>query len=283
MYTQELRDFFSEDPFGVLEEEDGNRGAEFAEILTIEEFSKVQSLDGTTRIRSRVRVGKEGDDFFFLHFEYDRRPKGGDVVVVEEEEDDEKHQLEDKDNEEKSNVVRPLSYGKGTSVTYVVTISPGFTVEPPIPLLVIEIDAKRDRPNKSLLPRDFGQEEEGEEVEGEGSGKGKGGADENDEADRYVVFVDPTECGALEIFGELLEKRGFGFDNDAPLVYLLICFQYYDLEWDIQKVILEGLLGIGEGCSQSSGDDMGSEDGEGGDDASLEIAESPAGGFEQVD
>ena len=72
-----MRDFFSEDPFSVFEEEDGtNRGKEFADILTVEEFSKNESLDGTTRIRSRVRVGKEGSGFFFLHFEYDRRPKG---------------------------------------------------------------------------------------------------------------------------------------------------------------------------------------------------------------
>jgi len=267
-----LREFLTEDPFGVFQDGEGDGGGSLlASLVTVEDFSKIESFDGTTRIRSRVRIGKESTgDFFFLNFEYDRRPQGrsggegggkGEVGG-------------DGERKDEVGVIRPLSYGMGTFVTYAVTLSEGYTVEPPLPLLIVEIDAKRDRPNKKLLPQAFEEEGEGEEGDKD---------EEDEEADRYVVFADPTECGAFEKFGTLFEKQGFQFDNDAPLIYLLMCFQYYDLEWNIQKVMLEGLLGMGEEGSDIDSDSDSDNERNSDEDADEEIAESPVGEFAPVD
>ena len=250
--TEKLKDMISSDPFQIFE--GTGEGKKLCDMVKVTECSRTQGLEGHSRTLATVQfqnpkrknnskkqkvedgslqVADSG--FFTLHFDYDRRPSGR----VTDEEYEQQIELDaskahsEEDVEEPPQ--RPISFGLATSIKYMIRISQDYNK--PEELLVVEVEGLRDRAGKDAVMM---EEEEEEPTE-----------------DKFSSYLFPEGMGLLH---ECLLQQGVEFEEEEALIYLLLCFQYYDMEFELNRFVLECALGGEEGSEGDYSDTDGSEE-----------------------
>ena len=108
-------------------------------MVSVESVTRVQSTEGISRIKARVRFGKS----VIMMTDYSRRPVGGGEGEGEE-----------------APPIRPLTHNSSTEISY--SIECGREFERPEIVLAVEVEAARDRPIKD--PVAGGEGGEGKDV-----------------------------------------------------------------------------------------------------------------------
>ncbi|GMH94367.1 hypothetical protein TL16_g12887 [Triparma laevis f. inornata] len=205
-----------------------------AACCSVPKYTRVESLDGSTRIKAQVVVepGKQhsrstsqSTSPITISFDYERKPH----------ELPNPPQVPPASNDEQP-PIRPLSYNKGTIVTFTVTAALGFEEE--VPLIMLEIEGKRDRPLKDCVSREELEESDSDESDSERK--------DHDESNKDTYAVMADEDG-MELLRKAFEGACSPEDaediDDQSLIYSILTFGFYDTEWDVPKCIVEGLFG----------------------------------------
>lgn len=117
----------------------------------------------------------------------------------------------------------------GKMVSYSIEVS--YDYGPKDPLLIVEIEAPGDGPSPDP-PVPKGEDEEGNISPDEKNMISSSSTDK----DECVVYVNP------ELLPWFIESSGLKM-NDTQLIYFLLMFPYYEIEWDIPSVIVDTLFG----------------------------------------
>ncbi|GMH47373.1 hypothetical protein TrVE_jg10066 [Triparma verrucosa] len=224
--------------------------AAVAKHCSVPTYTKIESLDGSTRIKAKVIItpnpkfsGRTAP--ITLSFDYERRPH--ELPSTSSESKPVSKPVLPTDDPTDDNPIRPLSYNKGTMVMFTVTAADNFDQE--VPLIILEIEGKRDRPLKDCVSR--------EDLEGSSD------SDEEDEnsrdpasnKDTYAVFADGDGMDLLrQAFEGACSPEEAEDLDDESLIYSILTFGFYDTEWDVPRCIVEGLFGS-YSCDSDDDDD----------------------------